>query len=131
MTSTSPNVLIAEPDPAVQKTLADCVAALGAEPVLAPDGGTALRIAQSRRLHAGVIDVALPDLPGLRLFQMIRTHGEVPVLFVGRTESKEIRLQIADAGAWSFLPIPLDQAVVEMTFRLFVGLFFRGETRGF
>jgi two-component system OmpR family response regulator len=118
-----PNVLIAEPEGELRDTLADLVASAGAEPLSAPDGQSALRLARQVRLHAGVFDVDLPDLPGLRLFRMLREMSALPALFVGRTESKEIRMQLAESGVWSFLPLPLERTVMQVTIQVFATRF--------
>jgi DNA-binding response OmpR family regulator len=124
MLTTQPRVLIAEPDDLTRDSLSNLFTDVGAEPLPAPDAAAALRIARSQPFHASVIDVALPDLPGLRLLQLLRQLADRPCMFVGRTESKEIRLQVADLGAWSFIPLPFAPEIVRVTIQVFVRRFF-------
>ncbi|NUN47855.1 MAG: response regulator transcription factor [Candidatus Brocadiae bacterium] len=112
-------ILVAESDPATRAALTEALERAGASALAAEDGRTALRLARTVPIDAGIIDVALSDLPGLRLAELLRSIARVPLLFVGATESKEIRLQVADAGGWSFLPIPVEPAVVQVTITVF------------
>jgi len=120
------NVLLAEPDRLTRETLAEFLASEGVETWTAEDGRSALRIAQEVPIHAGIIDVSLPDFTGLRLLAMLRQFLPIPVLFIGTTESKEVRLQAADAGAWSFLPMPFVPEIARTTIHVFAARFFFG-----
>lgn len=120
------NVLIAEPDRETRAALADVLGAFGVRAWGAEDGASALRIARQVPLRASIIDVTLPDVPGLKLLSLLRAVCEVPVIFIGATESKEIRLQMADAGVWSFLPRPFDREVAMLTIQVFATRFLVG-----
>lgn len=120
------NVLIAEPDRETRTALADVLGAFGVRAWGAEDGASALRIARQVPLRASIIDVALPDVPGLKLLSLLRAVCEVPVLFIGATESKEVRMQMADAGVWSFLPRPFDLEVAQLTIQVFATRFLVG-----
>lgn len=117
------NVLVAEPDLGTRDTLAEMLAEVGAAAHLADSGRRALDIARAVPLHAGIIDATMVDMTGLQLLSSLRELVTCPVLFVGAvTASKEIRLRVADAGAWSWLPRPFERDLAQMTIRVFAGL---------
>lgn len=122
--NTQRKVLVAEPEKEARDSIAELLQAEGVEPVLASDGRSALRLAKQADVDASIIDVSLPDFTGLQLFQALLQLKRMPCLFVGATESKEIRLQVADAGAWSFLPLPCSKEIVTVTIQVFTQRFF-------
>lgn len=116
-------VLIAEPDTETRDAVAQALTEEGADPVVAFDAKSALRLAETIPFCATVIDLRLPDLSGLLLFHYLRRMRPVPALFIGASASKEIRLQVADAGAWSFLPRPFTHDVARLTIQVFAKKF--------
>ncbi|MCE9584168.1 MAG: response regulator [Planctomycetes bacterium] len=121
------NVLVAEPDRAARETLAEMLAGEGANVHFAETGRSAMEIAQRVTIHAGVIDASLADMTGLQLLARLRAVLHGPVLFVGATASKEVRMQAVDAGAWSWLPRPFEKEIARLTIHGFVIRFSQGE----
>ncbi len=79
------HVLVCEDDPDIARLLGLMLTQAGFEPVLAPDGAEALRLLHERRFDAMTLDLLLPDISGLMLFDKIRAlpgGRDLPIIIV-------------------------------------------------
>lgn len=73
----------------------------------APDGETALALAQSTNYDAAVVDVMLPKLDGLSLVKRLRSsRSALPVLFLSAKSSVEDRVKGLQSGGDDYLTKP-------------------------
>ncbi len=78
---------------------------------LAPDGVTALGLAEVGPYDAIVLDRMLPDIDGLAVLRMLRAKAvATPVLLLTALGSVEERIAGLDAGADDYLPKPFSFA---------------------
>jgi DNA-binding response OmpR family regulator len=78
---------------------------------VAPDGVSALALADGPAYDAIVLDRMLPDIDGLTVLRLLRTKGVVtPVLLLTALGSVEERVAGLDAGADDYLPKPFSFA---------------------
>lgn len=78
-------VLVCEDDPDIARLLGLMLSQAGFEPVLATDGEEALRLLRERRFDAMTLDLLLPDVSGLTLFDKIRAlpaGRDLPIIIV-------------------------------------------------
>lgn len=115
----SPNVLLIEDDPAVRQTLADCLRALGCTVEEAATAKAAMeRMDDCQRLiSAAIIDLELPDGPGLALLEALKDkHPEAAAIvasgYIGHDELDRIE---ADERA-VILPKPFSGNDLRMLF---------------
>lgn len=74
---------------------------------VAPDGMTAIALADSAAFDVIVLDRMLPDVDGLTILRLLRTKGvSTPVLLLTALGSVEERIAGLDAGADDYLPKP-------------------------
>jgi DNA-binding response OmpR family regulator len=74
---------------------------------VAPDGLTAIALAEGAGYDAIVLDRMLPDVDGLTVLRLLRTKGvATPVLLLTALGSVEERIAGLDAGADDYLPKP-------------------------
>ena len=111
------HLLLVEDDP----RLADLVARLlsGERHLVerAPDGGTALEMAEAPGIDAIVLDVGLPDISGLEVARRLRARGSVvPILMLTARDSIADRVAGLDAGADDYLVKPF--AIEELSARV-------------
>ncbi len=111
------HLLLVEDDP----RLADLVARLlsGERHLVerAPDGGTALEMAEAPGLDAIVLDVGLPDISGLEVARRLRARGSVvPILMLTARDAVADRVAGLDAGADDYLVKPF--AIEELSARV-------------
>ena len=73
----------------------------------APDGDTALMLAQSTTYDAAIVDVMLPGLDGLSLVRRLRAARNVlPVLFLSARSSVDDRVKGLQSGGDDYLTKP-------------------------
>lgn len=78
---------------------------------IAPDGVTAIALAEGPAYDAIVLDRMLPDIDGLSILRLWRAKGlETPVLLLTALGSVEERIAGLDAGADDYLPKPFSFA---------------------
>ncbi len=77
--------------------------------VPAADGDIGLALIESEKPSVVLLDVYLPNHNGLELFRKIRAiDRKLPVIFITGDTSSETAIQAMRAGAFDYLPKPLD-----------------------
>ncbi len=75
----------------------------------AADGDVGLSLIESEKPSVVLLDVYLPNHNGLELFRKIRAiDRKLPVIFITGDTSSETAIQAMRAGAFDYLPKPLD-----------------------
>ena len=78
----------------------------------------AVRIAGREKPHVLVMDLEMPDFPGLEAYHIIKAVSHfVPCIFTGSHINQRIRSSALADGAFSLIPKPLDQTVFRDIFR--------------
>ena len=95
----------------------------GVELLTAQTGEDGLRLVRERNPDAVILDVMLPDQPGLEVFAAIRElDPRLPVTFITGGGSSATAIEAMQRGALDYLSKPLDLAdvrqVVERAFRV-------------
>lgn len=99
-------ILIVEDDHALRDVLVRGLREEDFDPIPAPDGATALRLATDA-VAAAVLDVGLPDADGRDVCQAMRANGFVsPVIFLTARHRLPDRLAGFSAGGDDYLPKP-------------------------
>ena len=103
-------VLIVEDEPQMAKALKINLTASHYHVTTAPDGSTALRLASRRPPDLLLLDLGLPDLPGLDVIQGLRGWSTVPIIVLsGRCDMAD-KIAAFDAGADDYLTKPFHMA---------------------
>ncbi|MEU8495325.1 MULTISPECIES: response regulator transcription factor [Streptomyces] len=109
-------VLVVEDDHPLRSVILRGLREEGFDPVPAPDGATALRLARDR-FDAVVLDVGLPDADGRDVCQALRASGfTAPVVFLTAHHHLTDRLAGFSAGGDDYLAKPFH--LVELAARL-------------
>jgi DNA-binding NtrC family response regulator len=70
-----------------------------------------LRLLKESQFDAVLLDILLPEISGLDLFERIRsTDGKLPVIFITSLSSSETAIKAMTLGAFDYLLKPLDLA---------------------
>ena len=110
-------LLVIEDDPAIGKALAQGLSEAGHPSQLVRSGQRGLEEALSHRYDAIVLDLMLPDLPGLDVMRRLRAGGvRTPVLMLTALGAVEDRVGGLTAGADDYLVKPF--AFAELVARL-------------
>lgn len=103
----TPRLLLVEDERALADVLADNLREEGYEPVVAHDGGVALRHWREGGFDLIVLDVMLPEMDGVTLCRTLRAEGDqTPVLFLSARGRPEERVEGLAAGGDDYLAKP-------------------------
>jgi DNA-binding response OmpR family regulator len=107
-------ILLAEDDPVTARLV---IHRLSREPGVtvlhAPDGGTAVAIAERERLAAAILDIRLPVVDGLTILSAIRKdarHANLPVVMLTSLGSEADIVRGFELGADDYIVKPFSPA---------------------
>lgn len=100
-------ILVVEDEPKMASLIRRVLVAERHVVEIAPDGLTAVALAEGPAFDVIVLDRMLPDIDGLSILRLLRTKGlRTPVLLLTALGSVEERIAGLDAGADDYLPKP-------------------------
>ncbi|PZG10753.1 response regulator [Nonomuraea aridisoli] len=109
-------VLVVDDEPQLLRALRINLAARHYEAAVAPDGGTALRLAAEWHPDLIILDLGLPDLDGVEVIEGLRGWTSVPIIVLsGRTDSTD-KVDALDAGADDYVtkPFSIDELLARL-----------------
>ena len=81
----------------------------GYETLPRAEGRAALKVAAEHIFDLAILDFDLPDMDGLHvLYEIRRMRRDLPVIIMTARASKEMRLATLEAGAYTFIPKPIN-----------------------
>ncbi len=105
-----PVVLVVEDEPAIARLLGFQLREAGWEPVIAPDGLTALRLWSDLAPTLVLLDVMLPDLSGWEICATLRSESNVPIIMLTAKASDCDVVHGLNLGADDYLAKPFSNA---------------------
>lgn len=112
----SRRVLVIDDEAAIRRLLKAGLEAAGYAVIEAVDGESGLRQAATAAPELVILDLGLPDKPGLRVLEQLRQWSPVPVLILTVQDSESDKVALLDAGADDYLSKPF--SVPELLARL-------------
>jgi two-component system KDP operon response regulator KdpE len=109
-------VLVVDDEQAILRTLGANLEARGYQVELAATGDEALTSLRAHHPDAVVLDLGLPDLPGLEVLRRLRGWSDVPVLVLTARDTEADKVNALDAGADDYVTKPF--AIAELLARL-------------
>jgi two-component system nitrogen regulation response regulator GlnG len=91
---------------------------------VARSGGEGLRLAREHPPDVVLLDISLPDIPGLEVYQQLRQiDARIPVVFITATSTTETAIEAMRQGAYDYLfkPPNLEQLRMIVTEALNLG----------
>jgi DNA-binding NtrC family response regulator len=109
MSETKPQLLVVDDEQDTCANLADIFTDLGYDVDVAYDGHSARERVKQKTYDVALLDLKMPGMDGLELFQRIKeiSHGTVAIVVTAYASSETAR-RILDAGAWRIMPKPID-----------------------
>jgi two-component system nitrogen regulation response regulator GlnG len=103
-------LLLIDDDPGlIQAQVSHALGPLGVEIETAPSGAEGLARLEAQPADVILLDVRLPDLSGLEVYQAIRRlDARIPVIFITATTAAETAIEAMQQGAYDYLFKPLD-----------------------
>jgi DNA-binding NtrC family response regulator len=104
------NLLLVDDEPKlIFKQVSHVFSSRGSQIELARSGGEAISHIAKRQTDVVLLDVVLPDMSGLEVYQRIRQiDARIPVIFVTQTASTDTAIEAMRQGAFEYLFKPLD-----------------------
>ncbi len=105
--NTKAKILVVDDDPNLRKTLADILRVKGYEAVLAGTGGEAVAAAEEGEISLALLDLMLPDMPGLEVMARIKAISPLTeaIILTGNA-SMDTAIEATRQGAFSYLLKP-------------------------
>ena len=108
-------VLVVDDDPDLLDLLADRLRLMRFEVECADDGEEALRILRQEPAPITLLDLQLPGMSGLEVLERIRREGiDTTVIVITAWGTAQRAVDAMRAGAYDFIPKPLDPAHLEV-----------------
>ena len=99
-------ILLVDDDPRLVLALRINLRVRGYEVDVAPDGGTALRMAAQRMPDLVVLDLGLPDLEGVDVIRGLRGWTSMPIIVLSGRAGSGDKVAALDAGADDYMTKP-------------------------
>jgi len=106
MTAPPLRVLVVDDEPPIRKLLRMGLSTQGYQVLDAPNGKTALELV-AQKPDLIILDLGLPDIPGLDLLRMLRERNEgVPIVVLSSRGDEAAKVQALDLGADDYVTKP-------------------------
>lgn len=111
-------ILIVDDEPAIVQTLSGILQDEGFDVLTAPDGETALQVAEEEGPDLVFLDIALPGLDGLEVLQQLKEQQPLlPVIMVSAYGNVENAVKATRLGAYDFIEKPPHADKIILTVR--------------
>jgi len=102
-------ILLVDDDPNCLDAIDQILRREGYETFPIGEGRAAVEVIMGNHIDLAIVDFNLPDMNGLRVLHEIRRMcRDLPVMVMTAEPSKETRLASLEAGAYSFIPKPIN-----------------------
>jgi two-component system KDP operon response regulator KdpE len=99
-------ILVCDDDPQIRRALKLVLDEAGYEVLSAATGEEALDRAALAAPHAAIVDLMLPDVPGIEVCRRLREWSELPILVLSALDEEEIKIQALERGADDYVTKP-------------------------
>lgn len=110
-------LLVVEDETNIRELLATSLKFAGFEVHSAPDGQTALSLAEANPIDLAVLDVMLPDMDGFTITRRLRGNGhEMPIVFLTARDSVDDKVKGLTVGGDDYVtkPFSLEEVVARI-----------------
>ena len=115
MSTSRGRLLLVDDDPDLREALSERLGLMKLDVTSAPDGEEALKVLRRQHFPLTLLDLQLPRRSGLEVLQAIRNEGiETTVVVITAWGSLDKAVEAMRAGAYDFLPKPLDLGHLEI-----------------
>src|SRR5690349_8236711 len=112
--TTREKLLIVEDDPAIQRMIGDYFRHVGYDIIIASDGESGARMAQSERPTAMILDLMLPRMDGLAVCRQVRERSPaLPIIILTAKDDVVDKVVGLEMGADDYLTKPFSLRELE------------------
>jgi len=103
------SVLVVDDEQVVRETVKKILFDEGFNVFVAKDGNSAIEVARNQNFHAALLDIKLPDINGIEVFEKIKVFSpNVKAVIMTAYEIKELVNRAFELGAFACLHKPFD-----------------------
>ena len=102
----SERVLVCDDDPQIRRALELILRDAGYEVLTTADAKQALDRAAVAGPHAAIIDLMLPDQPGIEVCRALREWSDIPILVLSAIGEEAMKIEALNAGADDYITKP-------------------------
>src|SRR6185436_21167911 len=99
-------VLVVDDEPQIRRVVRNALSSDGGRVLEAASGRDALDLAADEQPSLVVLDLGLPDMPGIDVCREIRTWSSMPVIVLSARHSDQEKVALLDAGADDYITKP-------------------------
>ena len=99
-------ILVCDDEPQIRRALNLILRDAGYEVLLAATGEEALDTAALAGPHLAIVDLMLPDQPGIEICRRLREWSEIPILILSAIGDEQTKIEALDAGADDYVTKP-------------------------
>ena len=115
MTRLRSRILVVDDDPDIRELLSDRLQLMKLDVACAADGQEALDLLRQEAPPLTLLDLQLPRVSGMEVLEAIRREGlDTTVIVITAAGTVERAVEAMRAGAYDFIPKPLDPAHLEV-----------------
>lgn len=104
------NILVIDDEIQIRRLLSNTLVEAGHAVLTAATGELGLKEAAYRRPDAIILDLGLPDLPGIEVLRQLREWSQIPVLILSVHGEEDRKVEALDAGAEDYLTKPFGES---------------------
>jgi len=108
-------VLVSDDEPQIRRAVRDALRDVAARVDEAADGAAGVAAAAEHRPDLIVLDLGLPDVPGVEVCRQIRRRSAVPIIVLSARHSEHEKVDLLNAGADDYVTKPF--SVLELAAR--------------
>jgi YesN/AraC family two-component response regulator len=102
-------ILVVDDEPEICRTLKNYLSISGFNVVTAPDGETALEIAQREKIHIVLSDVMMPGMDGIELLETVKRQDfSTEVIIMTGFSTFDLTLKALEKGASDYIIKPFE-----------------------
>lgn len=105
-------ILIVEDEDSLREVLCDFFLSRGDVPFAAPDGLSALELAETQEFDAVLLDIMMPGLDGYGVCRALRRKTDVPIVFLTALSDEDDKLHGYELGADDYVTKPFSMTVL-------------------
>ncbi|MGA2470849.1 MAG: response regulator transcription factor [Solirubrobacteraceae bacterium] len=99
-------ILVCDDDPQILRALRLVLRTAGYEVLATATADEALDQAALRGPHAAIVDLMLPDRPGIELCRELREWSELPIIVLSAVDDEETKIDALQSGADDYVTKP-------------------------
>src|SRR5437899_1677822 len=106
-------VLVVDDEPQIRRVVRNVLSSENARVIEAANGRDAIDLAAAERPALIVLDLGLPDIPGLEVAREIRSWSSAPIIVLSARHDDQEKVALLDAGADDYITKPFSPSELQ------------------